>query len=84
MYVTSAKTDLVVGESIELVGKYDTEWQRTMTIVTKIDGREENFVNNFRKVDHGLGAYCVRNRTQTELDNGTTYDEVLQMEKILL
>ena len=63
MYVTSAKTDLVVGESIELVSKYDSEWQRTMTIVTKIDGREENFVNNFHKVDNGLGAYCVRNRT---------------------
>ena len=43
LYVTSAKTDLVTGQSMELIDKNDKEWQRTMTIVTKIDGRDESF-----------------------------------------
>lgn len=84
LYVTSAKTDLVTGQAIEFIDKYDPEWQRTMTIVTKIDGRDENFLNNFNIVDRGLGALCVRNRTQRELDDGTSYDEVLQKERVLL
>lgn len=63
LYVTSAKTDLVTGQAIEFIDRYDPNWDRTMTIVTKIDGRDENFLNNLNLVDRGLGAVCVRNRT---------------------
>ena len=77
-------TDLVTGQSIEFIDKYDKEWQRTMTIVTKIDGRDANFLNNFRLVDRGLGAICVRNKTQSEIVAGLSYSDVLVKEKMLL
>ena len=41
-------TDLVTGQSIEFIDKYDSEWQRTMTIITKIDARDQNFLTHFR------------------------------------
>ena len=40
LYVTAASTDLVTGQSMELIEKYDKEWERTMTIITKIDCRD--------------------------------------------
>ena len=52
-----------------------------MTIVTKIDRRDENFLSNFRMVDRGLGAICVRNRTQAENEAGSTFDDVLAKER---
>ena len=82
--MTSAKTDLVTGQAIELIDKYDADWRRTMTIITKIDGRDSKFINNFKIVDKGLGAICVRNRTQDEVEQGISYAEVLQKERILL
>ena len=77
-------TDLVTGQSIEFIDKYDPEWQRTMTIVTKIDGRDANFLNNFKLVDKGLGAICVRNRSQAEITEGLSYTDVLNKERMVL
>ena len=55
-----------------------------MTIITKIDGRDSNFLNNFSLVDKGLGAICVRNRTQDEINAGASYNDVLQRERTVL
>ena len=84
LYVSSAKTDLVTGQSMEIVNKHDPEWNRSMTIVTKIDGRDSNFINNFRLVDRGLGAFCVRNRTESEIKSGISFSDVLEKEKLCL
>ena len=77
-------TDLVTGQSIEFIDKYDAEWQRTMTIVTKIDGRDANFSNNFHLVDKGLGAICVRNKTQSEINQNASHNDILVKEELLL
>ena len=66
---------------MSFIDQHDSEWQRTMTIVTKIDRRDENFLSNFRMVDRGLGAICVRNRTQAENEAGSTFDDVLAKER---
>ena len=55
-----------------------------MTIITKIDGRDPNFLNNFKLVDKGLGAICVRNRTTAEIQSGLTFDDIIQKERVLL
>ena len=52
-----------------------------MTIVTKIDKRDDNFLNNFRLVDRGLGAICVRNRTLKENEAGSSFEDVLDIER---
>jgi len=84
LYVTSAMTDLVTGQSIELIDKHDSEWERTMTIVTKVDARDSSFYNKFQVVNRGLGGFCVRNRTQDEIHQGVSYAEVLEKESALL
>lgn len=55
-----------------------------MTIITKIDGRDANFLNNFKLVDRGLGAICVRNRTQAEITAGLSFNDVLDRERNVL
>ena len=82
--MTSATTDLVTGESMMLVDNCPNGWQRTMTIITKIDGRDENFLANFKLVDKGLGAFCVRNRTQKEISDGLSFAGVLAEEQKVL
>jgi len=84
LYVTSATTDLVTGQSIELIDTHDKEWQRTMTIVTKVDARDSTFYQKFKVVDRGLGGFCVRNRTTDEIHQGVSHAEVLQKERVLL
>ena len=84
LYVTSAMTDLVTGQSIELIDEFDREWERTMTIVTKVDARDSKFYQKFQVIDRGLGGFCVRNRTTDEIDQGVTYAEVLERERVLL
>ena len=84
LYVTAATTDLVTGQTIEFIDTHDPDWERTMTIVTKIDRRDENFINNFKLIDKGLGAYCVRNRTQGELNRAIPFSEALQLERAIL
>ena len=68
LYVTSASTDLVTSQAIESVDRHDSEWERTMTIATKVDCRDSSFTEKFKKVDRGLGAFCIRNRTKSEVD----------------
>lgn len=84
LYVTSATTDLTTGQSMEIIDDIDSEWQRTLTIITKIDGRDGSFTNKFRTVDKGLGAICVRNRSQAELNEGISFNEVLNREQVIL
>ena len=84
LYVTSATTDLVTGQSIELIDTHDKDWQRTMTIVTKVDARDSSFYQKFKVVDRGLGGFCVRNRTTDEIHQGVSHAEILQKERVLL
>ena len=84
LYVTSATTDLVTGQSIEFIDQYDSEWQRTMAIITKIDARDQNFLTHFRQVDKGLGAICVRNKTKAENDAGISFNDLLGRESVIL
>ena len=55
-----------------------------MTIVTKVDARDSSFYTKFQVVDRGLGGFCVRNRTTEEINQGVSYAEVIEKERVLL
>ena len=84
LYVTPAVVDSTTGHAMSLIDKEDEGWQRTMGIITKIDSRSENFQHNFKMVNKGLGAFCVRNRTHKEVLAEMGYDEALEMERRVL
>jgi len=84
LYVTAATTDLTQSQAMEVVGEHDPEWQRTMTVATKVDLRDASFVRKFKLVDRGLGAFCVRNKTQAEVESGETFAQALNKERVAL
>ena len=85
LYVAAAVSDLNTGQSLEIARNNDPEIKRTLTIVTKIDRREPStFLKQLEEVNVGLGAICVRNRTQEEVEKNLPFVELLEREKLAL
>ena len=85
LYVAAAVSDLTTGESLALARSVDPEIKRTLTIVTKIDRRDPLvFRKQLEDVSDGLGAVCVRNRTQEEVEKKIPFEDVLEKESEIL
>ena len=85
LYVAAAVSDLTTGQSLEIARNHDPEIKRTLTIVTKIDRREQStFQKQLAEVNVGLGAVLVRNRTQDEVEKNLPFNELLERERLAL
>ena len=85
LYVAAAVSDLTTGQSLEIARNHDPEIKRTLTIVTKIDRREQStFQKQLAEVNVGLGAFLVRNRTQDEVEKNLPFNELLERERLAL
>lgn len=82
LYITPCTGDLNTGEALSLARKVDPQKSRTLVIATKIDRREEGFMTNFKDMSsNGLGIICVKNRSQEEVEAGTSFEEVKVRER---
>ena len=85
LYVAAAVSDLTTGQSLEIARNHDPEIKRTLTIVTKIDRREQStFQKQLAEVNVGLGAVLVRHRTQDEVEKNLPFNELLERERLAL
>lgn len=83
LYITPCTGDLNTGEALSLAKKVDPNKERTLAIATKIDRREEGFMTTFKDMNsQGLGVICVKNRSQEEVEEGISFEEVKQKEMI--
>mmetsp|Transcript_22650 Transcript_22650/g.31039 ORF Transcript_22650/g.31039 Transcript_22650/m.31039 type:complete len:92 (-) Transcript_22650:216-491(-) len=77
LYITPCTGDLNTGEALALAKKVDPEKQRTLAIATKIDRRDDSFMSSFKDMNSkGLGVVCVKNRSQEEVEEGISFEEV--------
>ena len=69
-----------------LAKKYDPEFKRTITILSKIDLGYESKLKDIKSLLGGekfktsLGYYAMRGRNQEEKDAGTTIEDIINVE----
>lgn len=80
LYTMPCTNDLDTGEALALARDVDPQASRTLTIVTKIDMREQHFVEQIKEMSEGLGVVCVRNRNAQELADGIDFKQIRETE----
>ena len=83
LYTMPCTNDLDTGEAFAIARQVDPLGKRTLTVVTKIDKRDEHFNEKLKTMSDGLGVVCVRNRTNQELNDGVDFEAVRQIEKAI-
>ena len=84
LLVSAAEGDFAAVNSQKFV-RHEDAWDRTLTIITKVDRRDENYLKfNYEKMNLGLGTYFVRNRTLAEVEANMSYEETLSKEREVL
>ncbi|OXA40225.1 Dynamin-1-like protein [Folsomia candida] len=83
--VSAGDVEIANSESINFAKRVDPEQERTLGVVTKLDKADDlEDVLAGKKIPLKLGFVGVMNRSQQDLDNGVTADEILALERQLL
>jgi len=80
LIVVSSTQDLNTTQAIEFARDEDPNNERSLMVVTKIDRMEKGFTCQFAN-QYGLGIVAVRNRTQEEVDEEISFEEVREKER---
>lgn len=88
--VVTANTDPSTSESLKIARKMDSEGERTIAVVTKLDLIDKGTIQdtteflNGKKIPVKLGIIGVVNRSQKDIDDNKTMQETLKSEKEFL
>jgi energy-coupling factor transporter ATP-binding protein EcfA2 len=87
LVVLPATDDFTNSKALKIAGEEDPEGKRTIGVVTKVDNLPPGSDLDKRMTDGEIdllhGFYAVRNRTQEEVNNGVSIDELGELESDL-
>ena len=73
--VNKSEDEINCSEVVDIVKQYGDFKKRTIKVITRADTMKKDYIEQFETFE-GLHIVAVRNRTQDELNIGTTIDEV--------
>ncbi|CAF1528922.1 unnamed protein product, partial [Didymodactylos carnosus] len=86
LHVIPASVDFTTSESMKLSQQYDPEGDRQLIAVSKIDKFDKGIKDKLRGLGPGsmslrLGCVAVLNRSQDEIDQKISFDEMKKRER---